>query len=493
MKLSKAGIKPVRIKKEEIDEMYPVQDILLKSGQLVQYGGGIYGINNIPKKLKENIERSIIRGLDRHDAIQVELPIVQPDSIWEMSGRLDKYLEEDSMLTMDTKKGRLVLAPTAEEAAVCFGKEQLDSYKRLPATFYQIGDKYRNEMRTRGYLLRAKSFVMMDAYSFDKDEQGMRESYQNMRKAYLEIFKQMGLEPIPVAADSGAIGGSKSEEFMILSPIGEDTILFDRKTGKGINIEIIDRPEYKEYLQEKYGVETVGALSTQKLMELIQTPMYATYLQKEQGIENVGDLEARKAMELGHIFQLGTKYSVPMEGQFMNQNQQKSPYWMGCYGIGVSRTLGLVYERSLVRDERGNIGIALPVNLAPYTIQIVANGEEQQKRANALYEVLQNRGVETILDDREGSLGSKIKDCKLLGTPYIAILGSRTKENEVEVEDSRTGEKYIVGAANLVRSLEKLEQARHSNSDAKLTDYIREVERNKEEKISPKKEDAEGR
>jgi len=188
---------------------------LSQTGQLVQYGAGLFGYNTIPLLVRRNIEKIIVDTLNEHGCIEVLLPTLQPDTIWKNSGRYDQYVNEGTMLITESNKGIFCLAPTGEEAMVEFAKEKLKSYKNLPATYYQIGEKYRNEIRTRGYLLRGKSFPMLDAYSFDLDVQGMQESYENVRKAFLEIFEKIGLKVIPIVADNGAMGGKKSEEFML--------------------------------------------------------------------------------------------------------------------------------------------------------------------------------------------------------------------------------------------------------------------------------------
>ena len=204
MKLSQTGMGNTKL--NNIDEMYPGQSILLQTGQLVQYGAGLFGYNTIPLLVRRNIEKIIVDTLNEHGCIEVLLPTLQPDTIWKNSGRYDQYVNEGTMLITESNKGIFCLAPTGEEAMVEFAKEKLKSYKNLPATYYQIGEKYRNEIRTRGYLLRGKSFPMLDAYSFDLDVQGMQESYENVRKAFLEIFEKIGLKVIPIVADNGAMG-----------------------------------------------------------------------------------------------------------------------------------------------------------------------------------------------------------------------------------------------------------------------------------------------
>ena len=256
MKLSKTGMGNTKL--SNIDEMYPGQSILLQTGQMVQYGSGIFGYNNVPLLVKRNLEKIIQETLNKHDCVEVLLPILQPEKLWKDSGRYDHYVDDGTMLVVESNKGNFCLAPTAEEAMMEFAREKLKSYKNLPATYYQIGEKVRNEIRTRGYLLRGKQFPMLDAYSFDKDEAGMAESYENLRNAYFEIFEKIGMKVIPIVADNGAMGGKRSEEFMIISSQGEDTILYDETTGVGLNTEILEKENYQEYLKEEYGIEDIS-------------------------------------------------------------------------------------------------------------------------------------------------------------------------------------------------------------------------------------------
>lgn len=427
MKLSQTGMGTTKL--GNLDEMYPVQDILFQTGQLVAYGTGIYAYHNIPLLVKRNIEKIIVEKLNKYGCIEVLLPTLQPEKLWKDSGRLNHYVEDGTMMTVATDKGYFCLAPTAEEAMVEFAREKLKSYKNLPVTFYQIGEKYRNEIRTRGYLLRGKSFPMMDAYSFNLSEEDLANTYQNIRKAYLEIFETIGLKAIPVAADNGSMGGKKSEEFMLLSPIGEDTILYDEQTGIALNTEILERENYEEYLAKEYG------------------------------ITDISRLEKRKAIELGHIFQLGTKYSETMKGTYIAQDGRPALYQMGCYGIGVSRTVATLYEESVLKDENGKVeGFVLPESVAPYKVQIIPkmDNEEKVKEANVLYNNLLEKGIGAILDDRDiGSIGVKIKDCKILGTPYMAVLGDKVEAGKVELENVKTGEKEIITMEELIQKFNK--------------------------------------
>ncbi len=417
------------VKLKNIDEMYPGQSILLQTGQLVQYGAGLFGYNTVPLLLRRKIEKIIIETLNKYGCIEVLLPTLQPDTIWKNSGRYDGYVNDGTMLITESNKGTFCLAPTGEEAMLEFAREKLKSYKNLPVTYYQIGEKYRNEIRTRGYLLRGKSFPMLDAYSFDVDSNGMEKSYENVRNAFMEIFEKIGLNVIPIVADNGAMGGKKSEEFMLISNQGEDKILYNEETKIGLNTEILEKENYQEYLKEEYG------------------------------IDDISNFKEIRTMELGHIFQLGTRYSEMMNGKYIDKEGKEKLYYMGCYGIGVSRTLAALYEQCLLKDKNENpCGFYIPEKIAPYKIQIIPkmDDEEKVKIANEIYNMLEENGVKTILDDRENiNIGAKIKDCKVLGTPNVLVLGDRTDGENLEIENTKTGEKITVKKEKLVEKLRK--------------------------------------
>ena len=428
MKLSQTGMGTTKL--SNIDEMYPGQSILLQTGQIVQYGAGLFGYGTIPLLVRRNIEKIIVETLNKYGCIEVLLPTLQPDTIWKNSGRYEHYVNDGTMLITESNKGTFCLAPTGEEAMLEFAREKLKSYKNLPVTYYQIGEKYRNEIRTRGYLLRGKSFPMLDAYSFDIDEENMAKSYQNVRTAFLEIFEKIGLKVIPIVADNGAMGGKKSEEFMLISNQGEDKILYNEETKIGLNTEILEREDYKTYLKEEYG------------------------------IEDISNFKEIRTMELGHIFQLGTRYSEMMNGKYINQEGKESLYYMGCYGIGVSRTLAALYEECLINDEKwGPCGFILPESVAPFKVQIVAKmeNEEKAKLANDIYEKLQKEGIEAILDDRENiTIGAKIKDCKILGTPYMIVIGDKQEGEMLELENIATGDKEILTIEKCIEKMKKI-------------------------------------
>jgi len=421
MKVSQIGL--ISKKLTKLNEQFPVQDMLIQTGQMEQFTSGVYGYGHIPFLVEKRINEIIANTLTKYGCSEISLPLLQPERIWQESGRLDRYIEEDLMFRCLTKNGNYCLAPTAEEAVVEYAKPRLTTYKQLPVTFFQIGQKFRNEIRPRGFLLRGRAFNMMDAYSFGKDKNDLDVEYERMKQAYMEIFEQLGLQVQPVGADSGAIGGSKSEEFMCLSEIGEDEILFDEETGKAFNSELLERADYKEYLLKTYGIK-----NTDKLIK-------------------------KKATELGHIFQLGDKYSKAMNGAFVNKEGKQEQYVMGCYGIGVSRTLAMVYENNILMKNGKFDGIALPENLSPYAIYIIPKDDDQEKLeiAHKTYNELTMKGVSVLYDDRaEMSIGAKIKDSRVLGVPYTVVLGKSLDNGVVEVENNKTGEKTVVQISEFI-------------------------------------------
>ena len=412
MRLSNLNIKKINLK--DVSENYAGQDILLKLGELYQFESGIYGYGNLWTKLERTVENIIIEELDKAGCIQVEFPKLQPKKIWEQSNRWDTYTKDnDIMFTLNTNLGEYGLAPTAEECATLFGANRLPSYKNLPAIYYQISEKFRKEIRARGYLFRPRTFVMMDAYSFDKSEEDMQKSYQKMHEVYLNIFKRLGINIIPTISDNGVIGGSIAEEFQAITSLGEDTILYDENNNIGLNKEVLEMENKDEYLQKL-------------------------------GIENIANLKEYNAVELGNNFQLGTKYSESMQLYFQDETGQNKPYYMGCYGIGLGRIIACIIENNVIKNEKGVCGFSLPVNIAPYKLQIVYK-EDKKQIAEDLYNDLLSKGINVIIDDREGfGIGNKIKDSYVLGTPYVTVIGDKFDGKHLEIEETKTGNTQII-------------------------------------------------
>lgn len=424
MKLSKLNIKKINF--DDVDSNYSGQDILMKIGELYQFESGIYGYGNIWTKLERNIEKIIIEELDKADCIQVEFPKLQPRSIWDKSNRWKQYTDEnDIMFCINNNFGEYGLAPTAEECATIFGSNRLLSYKQLPTIYYQIGEKFRKEIRARGYLFRPRTFVMLDAYSFDKTEEDMHKTFNIMHDVYLNIFNRIGINIIPVVSDGGTIGGRTSEEFQALTKLGEDIILYDEKNNIGINKEVLEFEDRDTFISKLNC--------------------------------NLEDMKECNSIELGNNFELGNKYSETMEMYYQDENGESKPFYMGCYGIGLGRIIATLIENNIIIKDNKIKGFVIPDNVAPYKVHIVYN-EKNKDNAFELYEKLLSNNIECIIDDRENlSLGNRINDVSLLGTPKLIVLGNKFDCINYEVEDLKTGNKDLISIEDIVKYFKNLQ------------------------------------
>ncbi len=423
MKLSNLNIKKISL--DDVDVNYAGQDILMKMGELYQFESGIYGYGNLWTKLERIVENVIIEELDKVGCIQVEFPKLQPKKIWDRSGRWDVYTKEnDIMFTLDNNLGEYGLAPTAEECASIFGANRLPSYKNLPATYYQISEKFRKEIRTRGYLFRPRTFVMMDAYSFDKSAEDMNKTYNIMHEAYMNIFKRLGIKIIPTVSDNGTMGGKISEEFQAITNLGEDVVVYDEVNNIGLNKEVLDFEDKDEYL-------------------------------KQLGVTDISNLKEYPSVELGNNFQLGTKYAESMNLYFKDADGTDKPYYMGCYGIGLGRIIATIIENNIIKDNDKIKGFSLPLNVAPYKMQIIYK-DTKEDVAFDLYNYFNERKINTIIDDREGySIGSRIKDAYILGTPYVIIIGDKFDGINYEIEETKTGNKFTLTKEQIIEFIER--------------------------------------
>lgn len=412
MKLSRAAILTSKDRLESNELLS--QQILFQAGLIKRYVSGIYGKHNFLVKAQANIESLIRDVLDTYDCVEVSLPLLQPKSIWDASGRWSSYAESGQLFYCQMPNGNFCLSPTAEEAVITFVRDNLKSYKDLPVNVYQIGAKFRNELRSRGGLLRSKDFTMMDAYSFHESEASLKQEYERMKQAYLEIFNQLGLDVIPVGALSGDIGGNFSEEFMFLSEKGEDTILVSKDNSMAFNTEILELDNACSYL-------------------------------KNFGITDTSRLVEKRCIEVGHIFQLGQKYSATMDATFKDESNQSIPYYMGCYGIGTSRTLAAICEANC--DEEG---LCWPKVIAPYQLMIIYKHDKKELAFN-LYHNLLDLHIPVVIDDRDNlRIGSKIKDWKLFGIPYLLVIGDRTSDDYFELESRKDGSKHSIRKSELL-------------------------------------------
>ena len=379
------------------DAILPSHKLLLRAGFIQQSGGsGLYNFLPLGKITLDRVRAIVKDELDKAGCQEVHLPIVTPITLWEETGRADKFGKE-LLRFKDRHENSFVLSPTNEEAMVNLVRQTVKSHRQLPVNMYQINWKFRDEVRPRFGLMRAREFLMKDAYSFHSSTEDMIREFNLMEETYKKIFRRLGLDFRVVEADSGAIGGSGSKEFMILADSGEDTIMVCSSCEFGANIEVLDENEKS---CPKCG----------------------------------GELTKTKGIEAGHIFQLGTTYSKPMRAEFLNRNQKLEPFIMGTYGIGVSRLLAGIIEQN--HDDRGCIWTN---ESAPFLIDIIvakAKDKNQMEVATKLYNNLLEEGISIILDDRvdkKSGFGVKMKDFELIGFPYAIIIGNDIKDNKIEL------------------------------------------------------------
>ena len=530
------------------------QQLMLRAGFMRKTANGLYSFLPLGWRSIKKIEAIVREEMDRASAQEIMMPILQPAEIWKESGRWNAYGAE-MMRINDRHDNEFCLGPTHEEMITTLVKNEINSYRQLPVNLYQIQSKFRDERRPRYGLMRSREFIMKDAYSFDVDEAGLEESYKSMYDAYTRIFNRCGLTFRPVEADSGAIGGSGTHEFMAIAEAGEADIVYCTKCDYAANIEI-GKPgimkQEEEALQELSVVDTPNASSIEAVGEMLNLPLHKTikavvfsidgkvvlaivrgdhevnevavqhavlgsvepematpeelekvgltagfispvgleqteefaivvdesvmetynvcggankkdahYVninpKRDFNVEDIivapirlitkddvcptcgGSLEHVKGIEVGQVFKLGTKYSEALQATFLDQNGRPNPMIMGCYGIGVSRTLAAAIEQ--YHDENG---IIWPRSIAPFEAVIVpinAKDEALMSTSETIYSALQEAGVDVLLDDRKDRAGVKFKDADLIGYPLRITVSKNTLENnEVEIQIRKTGE-----------------------------------------------------
>jgi len=371
--------------------------LLLRAGLVNMLTSGVYSYLPLGLRVLNRVQNIIREEMNAIGAQELFLPVLQPIDLWEQTGR-DKIMA-DVMIRFEDKKGKsMCLGPTHEEVITELVRNYVQSYKQLPVTLYQIQTKFRDEIRTRFGIVRACEFIMKDAYSFDRNKEGLDKNYQLMLEAYKKIFRRCGVDVIILEADSGAMGGDLSHEFMVPAAIGEDEI---PAGGKG-------RPE------------------------------------------------KQVAIEVGHIFQLGTKYTKALDTCFLDEDGQRKPILMGCYGIGVSRLLATIIEKN---NDAG--GIIWPKEVAPFDVEILSLQPDDEKVAvfaEKLYADLQKEGLEVLFDDRASeSPGKKFKDADLIGIPCQVVVGKRAlAEDKVEIKTRASGETLTVETRDAKNTVLKL-------------------------------------
>jgi len=415
MKLSNS---PFKTSKTRGTDEFRSVEIMFQSGQLKRHSAGVYGFGPLMLRAMNNTASIIRKHLDKCGCVEVSLPLLQAKPLWVESGRFEAYKKADTTFYAKGRDGEYFFSPTAEEFMLDIIRNHVSSYRDLNFNVYQIGHKFRDEIRVRGGLTRGKEFLMKDGYSYSESKEEMEKAYAVMRQCYLDIFTEMGLKAVAVQAINN-FGGKVSEEIVAFSDMGVDKILYNEKTGFAINSEVLDDPTTRAIIEEKYG----------KI--------------------NPATLVEKTALELGHIFQLEQAYSKTMNLKFTDRTGKPDFCWMGTYGIGVGRAMNVVLEQNCDND-----GLVFPLSIAPYKIGIVnLNDAPQTKTAGKLYDFFTNKNIEVIWDDRDLSLGIKIKDMLLCGIPYIVIIGKNQNGDKLEVEVRKTREKKSLTKGELVREV----------------------------------------
>ncbi|MDK2886966.1 MAG: prolyl-tRNA synthetase [Thermosipho sp. (in: thermotogales)] len=539
------------LRENPADAEIPSQALLQRAGFIRKIAAGIYTYLPLARRTLLKIENIVREEMNKIGAQEILMPIVQPAELWQKSGRWDDYGPE-MMKLKDRHNRDFTLGPTHEELVTELVKNELTSYKQLPLSLYQIANKYRDEIRPRFGVLRAREFIMKDAYSFHDSWESLDETYLKFKEAYSKIMERVGLRYTIIEASSGAIGGSESHEFVAFANSGESNILYCDCGYAGSDERVPYKGEYPKYDEDEKQMELVytpNVRTVEQVAEFLNVEVrrivkslifkgregyvmalvpgdkelnfekLKSYLNDQSlqmalpdeilndfgvpigflgpiGLNNVrivadygvkymknfvvggmkkdyhyinvnhgrdfevkewtdlivvqpGDpcpvcgkpLKGEKGIELGHIFKLGTKYSETMDVKYMDKDGKLKPFIMGCYGWGISRTLGAVVEQ--LHDENG---IIWPISVAPFEVVITVVGKDKEKQfAEKLYNYLLQNKVDVLIDDREVSPGVKFKDADLIGFPVRITIGRSFKNGLVEIK-KRTGELFNVEA-----------------------------------------------
>lgn len=547
------------------DAEIPSHQLMLRAGLMKKVASGVYSFMPMGLRAYKKVENIIREEMDKAEAQELIMPAILPSEIYQASGRWEKFGPEMFRL-LDRGGRQFCLGPTHEEPFTETVRDSIRSYKQLPVTLYQIQHKYRDEKRPRFGIMRCREFVMKDAYSFDVDEAGLDISYQKMYKAYCTIFDRLGLDYIVVDADSGAMGGSGSQEFMVKNSVGEDGICYCDSCGYAANEEKAAcpiPPSLRVDSEELTRVHTPNVRTIEELMgymhaeptafaktilynidgkivavmvrgdrEVNETKLANLYDATEMTLASFDDVEAVtgakvgfagpcflkkeidvivdnevssmnnfivganetdyhfknvnigrdfnptriedvrnavegdpcpkcgkplsicRGVEVGHIFKLGTKYSKALSCNFLDKEGKENPMIMGCYGIGVGRTLAAVVEQYCDED-----GIKWPVAVAPYkaiVIPMKTNDETIMGIAEKIYGQLLADGVEVLIDDRNERPGVKFKDADLVGIPVRVTVGRRAGEGIVEVKYRASGDMEELDVDSAIKVVEEL-------------------------------------
>ena len=397
--------------------------LMVRSGMIKKTAAGIYNWLPLGYKVLKKVENIVRKNLDNFGAQEILMPMVQPAELWKESLRFDQYGKE--LLKFKDRSDRdFVLGPTHEEIICEIFRSYPISYKELPINLYQIQTKFRDEIRPRFGVMRCREFLMKDAYSFDIDEKGMEKSYENMRDAYINIFNDIGLDYRIVKADAGNIGGDVSEEFHIIADSGEDLLAISDSSDFAANVEVL---EYEKDPSELDG---------------------------EPSPDGKGKLMIKRGIEVGHIFQLGQKYSEKMSVSIKDSSGKGIDVFMGCYGVGVSRIVAAAIEQN--HDDKG---IIWPYAIAPFHVNVICldpKKEEVLKECESVYQIIKDAGHDVLLDDRDIRAGQKFTDNEILGIPFSIVIGPKNfSNNSFEFVPRKTNEKLDLNIDEIKQRLEE--------------------------------------
>ena len=396
--------------------------LMLRVGMIKQSSAGIYSWLPLGFKVMKKIEQIVREEQNRIGVQEMLMPTIQSSEIWKESGRYEDYGEE--MLRIKDRQNREMLyGPTNEELITDIFRASVKSYKSLPQLLYHIQWKFRDEVRPRFGIMRCREFYMKDAYSFDISDEDALFSYNKFFLSYLRTFKRLDLTAIPMAADTGPIGGNLSHEFIILADTGESKIFTDKRifelTSDGTNVE----KESLDNLRKKY--EKFYAVTDEKFNEK----------EFEEKVSHENRL-ITKGIEVGHIFYFGDKYSKPMGASVDLPGGKKDFVKMGSYGIGVSRLVGAIIEAKY--DDKNEI-MKWPISIAPYEVSIIPminkNDQSALEKAKNIQNELMSNNIDSIIDDTDENFSSKIKKMNLIGSPFQIIIGKQTDDNLVEFKE----------------------------------------------------------
>jgi prolyl-tRNA synthetase len=416
------------LKESPADAQIVSHRLMLRAGLVRQTAAGIYAWLPLGFRVLKKIEQIVREEQDRAGAQEVLMPTLQSAELWRESGRYDAYGPE--MLRIRDRHDREMLyGPTNEEMITMLFRDEVKSYRDLPRTLYHIQWKFRDEVRPRFGVMRGREFLMKDAYSFDLDEAGARQSYYTQMLAYLRTFQRMGIQAVPMKAASGPIGGDLSHEFIVLAPTGESEVFYDAT--------------YEEFDWQQSDLSYGDEAGLQGLFDRVTSTYAATDDTHDVAMwEGVAEDKRRtgRGIEVGHIFYFGDKYSAAMGLKVSGRDGTPVTPMMGSYGVGISRLVGAVIEAS-----HDDAGIIWPEAVAPWRVGIVtmrADDEVSVSAADSLYAQLMGAGIETLYDDRDERGGVKLGSMDLIGLPWQIIVGPRgVAAGTVELKHRRTGER----------------------------------------------------